>query len=141
MERQGSVGSFYPCRFDASACGGPTDLRSSEAYRSEPVQRIQGDTNQSEVNMKRRAAVIAFCLCIHSSAFSQMTFTDLASYCRVVSEASTPVLLARTEGVQRSEAEAVMNEMTDPLAIRMVKEAIEFAYSRPGNTGLDRMRT
>jgi hypothetical protein len=38
---------------------------------------------------------------------AQMTFNDLPSYCRAMSEVSTPTLLARTQGIQRSEAEGL----------------------------------
>ena len=57
-----------------------------------------------------------------------------------MSEASTPTLLARTQGIQRSEAEALMRGMTDPASIRMVREVIEFAYARPASTSLDALR-
>jgi hypothetical protein len=69
------------------------------------------------------------------------TYTDLASYCDDMSEVSTPTLLVRTRGIPRSQAEAMMEGMTDPLAIRMVKEVIDFAYSRAATTRLDAMRT
>jgi hypothetical protein len=43
--------------------------------------------------------------------------------------------------IPRSQAEAMMQGMTDPLAIRMVKEVIEFAYSRPTTVSIDALRT
>jgi hypothetical protein len=57
-----------------------------------------------------------------------------------MSEASTTTLMARTAGVPRSRTESLMEGMTDPLAIRMVKEVIEFAWSRPTTTSLDALR-
>jgi hypothetical protein len=74
-----------------------------------------------------------------AASFAQ-TFNDLPSYCRAMSETSTPTLLARTQGIQRSEAEGLMQGMTDPASIRMVKELIEFAYSRRASTSLDALR-
>jgi hypothetical protein len=35
---------------------------------------------------------------------------------------------------------ALFHPMTDPLAIRMVKEVIDFAYSRPASTSLNDLR-
>lgn len=73
-------------------------------------------------------------------ARSQMTFNDLGSYCNAASEASTPTLLARTQNIPRAQAEALMQGMTDPAAIRMVREVIAFAYSRPAGTPVDALR-
>jgi hypothetical protein len=58
-----------------------------------------------------------------------------------MTETSTPTLLARTQGIKRSEAEGLMRDMTDPASIRMVKELIESAYSRPASTKLDTLQT
>jgi hypothetical protein len=69
-----------------------------------------------------------------------MYFTNLEEYCRVPSENSTSTLLARIHGMSKSELKNEMQGMTDPVAIRMVEEVIEFAYSRPATTGLDQMR-
>lgn len=77
-----------------------------------------------------------------SFAHAQMPMYDnLASYCEAVSQIASPVLVARTQGIPRSEAEALMQGMTDPVAIRMVKEEIEFAYSRPVSQSIERLRT
>jgi hypothetical protein len=79
-------------------------------------------------------------LLISTIALVQTTYTDLPSYCGDMSEASTTTLMARTAGVPRSQAESLMEEMTDPMAIRMVKEVIDFAWSRPTTTSLDPLR-
>ena len=42
--------------------------------------------------------------------------------------------------MSRSEAEAMMAGMTDPVSIRMVKEVIAFAYSRAPTSSLDQLR-
>jgi hypothetical protein len=42
--------------------------------------------------------------------------------------------------MSRSEAEAMMAGMTDPTSIRMVKEVLNYAYSRPSTSTLDEMR-
>ena len=73
-------------------------------------------------------------------ARSQMTFNDLGSFCKAASEAATPTLLVRTQNIPRSQAEALMQGMTDPAAIRMVKEVIAFAYSRPAGTSVEALR-
>jgi len=73
-------------------------------------------------------------------AAAQMTFSDLPSYCRAMSEASSPTLLARTQNIPRSQAEALMQGMTDPASIRMVREVITFAYSRPAGTPVETLR-
>ncbi len=83
----------------------------------------------------RTALTFAAALCISTvieaaPSFGQ-TFGDLASYCRAASEVSTPTLMARTQNISRAQAEAMMQGMTDPVAIRMVREVIAFAYSRP----------
>jgi hypothetical protein len=90
----------------------------------------------------RVLSAITACLLVSMSAtaFAQ-EYTDLASYCHDMSEVSTTTLLARSRGIPRSQAEAMMQGMTDPLAIRMVKEVIDFAYSRPATTSLDALRT
>jgi hypothetical protein len=91
--------------------------------------------------MKRTATAINFFFYFSISSFSQMTFTDLASYCLKMSEASMPTLRARIEGLPRSKVEELMRGMTDPESIRMAKEVTEFAYSRPPNVGIDAMMT
>jgi hypothetical protein len=89
----------------------------------------------------RRFAIVCFALSVAPSAFAQMTFNDLPSYCKAASEASTPTLLARTQNVPRAQAEALMQGMTDPQSIRMVKEVIAFAYSHPAGTPVEALRT
>jgi hypothetical protein len=89
----------------------------------------------------RRFAIFCFVLLVAPSAFAQMTFNDLPSYCKAASEASTPTLLARTQNIPRAQAEALMQGMTDPAAIRMVKEVIAFAYSRPAGTPIETLRS
>ena len=86
---------------------------------------------KSGIHLMRRFAIFCFVVWFAPSAFAQMTFNDLPSYCKAASEASTPTLLARTQNIPRSHAEALMQGMTDPATIRMVKEVITFAYSRP----------
>jgi tetratricopeptide (TPR) repeat protein len=60
-----------------------------------------------------------------------------------MSETSSTILQARIDGVSRADAEGLISTsgMTDPLSIRLVKEAIQFAYSRPASTDIDAMRT
>jgi hypothetical protein len=70
-----------------------------------------------------------------------MTFNDLPSYCKAMSEASTPTLLARTQNIPRAQAEALMQGMTDPASIRMVKEVISFAYLHPVGTPIETLRS
>jgi hypothetical protein len=77
--------------------------------------------------------------CAHPS-FGQMTFTDYDAYCRAASEVSTSTLVARTQGIPKSQVRDLIKGMTDPLAIRMVEEVIEFAYSRSATTGLEQLR-
>ncbi len=89
----------------------------------------------------RRFAIVCFLLSVPSSAFAQMTFNDLPSYCKTMSEASTPTLLARTQNIPRAQAEALMQGMTDPTSIRMVKEVIAFAYLRPAGTAIETLRS
>lgn len=89
--------------------------------------------------MKRIVAAITVFFYLSIASFSQ-TYIDLASYCRVMSEASVPTLLARAEGLPRSKVEELINGMTDPVAIRMAQEVTEFAYSRPLDMGIDAMR-
>jgi hypothetical protein len=90
--------------------------------------------------MRLLSAIIALLLFLLSATAFAQTYTDLGSYCQDMSEVSTTTLLARTRGIPRSQAEAMMQGMTDPLAIRMVKEVIDFAYSRPATTSLDALR-
>ena len=51
--------------------------------------------------------------CLSSSAFGQ-TWSDFPSYCRAMSEASMPTLLARTQNVSRAQAETLIQGTTDP---------------------------
>jgi hypothetical protein len=89
--------------------------------------------------VKTRTAILLLCL-VARPALAQMTFNDLPSYCKAASEASSPTLLARTHNVPRSQAEALMQGMTDPSSIRMVKEVIAFAYAHPAGTPVDALR-
>lgn len=86
------------------------------------------------------AAVILSNL-VTPSFSQQTTFSDLPSYCRAMSEASSPTLLVRIRGVPRAQAEAQMQGMTDPASIRMIKEVIDFAYSQKPSVGIDAMKT
>ncbi len=86
-------------------------------------------------------AIFCFVLSVAPSAFAQMTFNDLPSYCKAASEVSTPSLLARTQNIPRAQADALMQGMTDPVAIRMAKEVIAFAYSRPAGTPIETLRS
>jgi hypothetical protein len=89
----------------------------------------------------RRFAIVCFLLSVSPSALAQMTFNDLPSYCKAMSEASTPTLLARTQNIPRAQAEALMQGMTDPASIRMVKEVIAFAYLHPAGTPIETLRS
>jgi hypothetical protein len=89
--------------------------------------------------MKSLFAAAAY-LVLTASAFAQTYYTDLASYCHHMIEVSTVTLMARTQGISKSEVEDHMRDMTDPLAIRMVKELIEFAYSHPQSSSVDALR-
>ena len=91
--------------------------------------------------MRTLAIAAPLLFALSASAFAQ-TYTDLASYCRDMSEVSTTTLLARIQGHSRTEVETVgMKGITDPLTIRMIHEVIDFAYSRPANTSLEALRT
>ena len=58
-------------------------------------------------------------------SFAQVTFSDYGQYCEVMSEASSTTLVARTQGMPKTDALALMNGMTDPLAIRLINEVIK----------------
>ena len=75
-----------------------------------------------------------------SIAAAQMTFNNIESYCTAMSEASSPTLLARTQGITKQKAIDLMQGMTDPQAIRMAKEVVEFAYARPQTSTIGQMR-
>lgn len=89
----------------------------------------------------KRIVIVVVGLLTTTASFAQMNFNDLPSYCKAASEASTPTLLVRTQNIPREQAEALMQGMTDPVAIRMVKEVIAFAYSRPATTSIEALRT
>jgi hypothetical protein len=59
-----------------------------------------------------------------------------------MSETSSTILQARIDGIARSDAEGLIteSEMTDPVSIRLVKEAIQFAYARPASSDIDALR-
>jgi hypothetical protein len=87
--------------------------------------------------------VVAVCFLVlawSTPAASQMTFTNRASFCQAMSEASSPTLMARTRNVTRSQSEALMQGMTDPRSIRMVKELLDFAYARPVHSSVDKLQ-
>jgi len=93
--------------------------------------------------MKRIAGIVWFALALAGpSSAQQINPSNLTSYCRSMSEMSSTILVARTEGVPRADAEGLITEsgMTDPLSIRLVKEAIQFAYSRPVSSDIDALR-
>lgn len=75
-----------------------------------------------------------------TSLHAQTTFSDLTSYCTAASESSSTTLLMRTQNLPRKQAEEMMSFMTDPKAIRMVKELIAFAYSRPASASVASLR-
>lgn len=89
----------------------------------------------------RQLSIFCVLFLATGAASSQVTFNNMDDYCTAASEASTPTLLARTQGVSRAEVEAYMNGMTDPVAIRMVKESIAFAYARPAASTLTSLRS
>lgn len=92
--------------------------------------------------MKHIAIAVVILSSLATPSFSQQTaFGDLRSYCRAMSEASSPTLLGRIRGVSRAQVEAQMRSMTDPASIRMIKEVIDFAYSQQPSAGLDAMKT
>ncbi len=51
--------------------------------------------------MMRLSSIVIFLWAMASAPSLAQTFNDLPSYCRATSEASTPTLLARTQGIQR----------------------------------------
>ena len=89
--------------------------------------------------MRRIVLSLLFAFSLMSAAFAQ-TLPDIQSYCKAMAEVSTPTLLARIQNMSRAEAEAMMAGMTDPASIRMVKEVLNYAYSRPATSNLDEMR-
>jgi len=112
------------------------------------------------------AATVCLLVPMSPTAFAQMTDNDLSSYCQGMSEGWTAILLARTRGIRRSEAEVMLAKLQkvecacdqnpacimtcykalfDPPMetrwfIRMGKEMIDFAYSRPASTSIDVLR-
>jgi len=90
--------------------------------------------------MKRLIVAASLLVLGVSEVSAQMQFNNLEQYCSTVSEASSSTLLARVNGIPKAMAEQYMSGMTDPLAIRMTHEVIDFAYSRPRGMKLDEMR-
>lgn len=90
--------------------------------------------------MLGRLTIILAYVVASSPCYAQMTFSNYASYCSAMSETSTPTLLARTQGMSRSEVEKTMAGMTDPVSIRMVEQLIDYAWSRPATTSIGEMR-
>lgn len=76
-----------------------------------------------------------------STTRAQMNFADLPSYCNAMSEASSSTLMARAQNLPRTQLEAMMQGMTDPKSVRMVKEVIDFAYARPASAPMDTLRS
>jgi len=68
-------------------------------------------------------------------------FTDYGAYCDAMVQVASPTLQARVSGISKVEAESLMSGMTDPQAIRMVKDVLDFAYSKPIGTTVDVMRS
>ena len=68
-------------------------------------------------------------------------FTDYGAYCDAMVQVASPTLQARISGISKAEAESLMSGMTDPQAVRMVKEVLDFAYSKPMTTTVDVMRS
>jgi hypothetical protein len=91
--------------------------------------------------MRHLALTFVALLACTGKAASQTSFNDVASFCKVASEVSTPSLMARTQNLPKSRAEALMQGMTDPQAIKMVREVIAFAYSRPAGTPVEVLRS
>jgi hypothetical protein len=69
------------------------------------------------------------------------TFTDYGAYCDAMAEVASPTLQARASGISKAQAASLMNGMTDPQAIRMVNEVLDFAYSKPVGTTVEAMRS
>ena len=90
--------------------------------------------------MKITTALGLLPLMVATPAFAQANFGDLVSYCTAAAEVSTPTLLARVQNIPRSQVEASVEGMTDPNSIRMVREAIAFAYSRPPGIPIETLR-
>jgi len=92
--------------------------------------------------MKRIALTVWFILSLTVPLSAQVNYPNLAAYCRAISETSSTILQARIDGISRADAEGLIMEsgMTDPVSIRLVKEAIQFAYSRPASSDIDALR-
>lgn len=83
-------------------------------------------------------ATISFgALCGSTQAQS---FKNINEYCEAMAQASSVTLVFRTTGQPKQRALDETKLMTDPTAIRMVKEVIEFAYSRPLGSSVDSLR-
>ena len=92
--------------------------------------------------MKGLSLVPLLCSCfMATTVWAGPQFSDYAKYCEIASQATSSTLAARVGGMSRADAVALMEGMTDPLAIRMVKESIEFAWSQPPAMGVDAMRS
>jgi hypothetical protein len=90
--------------------------------------------------LKITTALGLLLLMVAAPAFGQATFSDLVKYCTAAAENSIPTLLARTQNIPRSQVEASIEGMTDPTSIRMVREVIAFAYSRPPGIPIETLR-
>jgi hypothetical protein len=90
--------------------------------------------------MKTIVAAAGLLFVTVSGTSAQQQFNNIEDYCYAVTEGSSATLLAPSQGISKATAEQYMSGMTDPVAIRMTHEVIDFAYSRPKGTKLDQMR-
>jgi hypothetical protein len=94
-----------------------------------------------EANMKALSTGSFALLWSVTLCSAQATFNSYEEYCKAVSEVATPTLMARITGVSKAQAGEGLKSMTDPAAIRMVRETLDFAYSKPPSMGIDAMRS
>lgn len=70
----------------------------------------------------------------------QKTYDNIGSYCDMMAESSSVILVARNEAIPKEKAEALIEPMTDPASIRMAHEVLDFAYAQPSGQSVDDMR-
>jgi hypothetical protein len=90
--------------------------------------------------MRKAIAIACVVTALSVPALAQINFNNMESYCAAISDTSSTILVARTNGIQISDAESLLAGMTDPFSIRLVKEALEFAYSRPATRSVESLR-
>jgi hypothetical protein len=74
------------------------------------------------------------------SADSGVVAANIQEYCEIITQSSYPMFLGRVKNSSKEEMIEMQQWMTDPKAIAMVNDVIEYAFEQSDNTTIDELK-